>query len=90
VVAGETYRATLRFADFTDRNPGDRLFDVSVNGVRLLHDFDIIKKAGGQNRVVEMTFRGLRPNAQDKLIFSFVPSRDYAGVHSFEIEAERQ
>jgi hypothetical protein len=90
VAAGETYRATLRFADANSRKPGERLFDVFMNGVPLLRDFDIVKKAGGPSRAVDATFRGLRPNAQSKLIFSFVPSRDYASLDSLEIEAERK
>ena len=89
VAGGSTYRANLRFADFTNKNPGERLFDVFANGLMLLRDFDIIGKSGGQGRVAETTFRSLQPNAQDKLIFNFVPSRDYAGVSAIEIEAER-
>jgi hypothetical protein len=90
VVTGETYRAKLKFADFASRLPGDRLFDVFCNGVSLLTDFDILKRAGGRNHATEVTLRGLKPNAQGKLLFSFIPSRDYAAVQAIEIEADRQ
>jgi hypothetical protein len=89
VAAGMTYRVTLHYSDSMNRNAGERVFDVFANGVELLRDFDVIAKAGGPRRAVETTFRGLRPNAQDKLIFSFVPSRDYAGVSAMEVAAER-
>ena len=88
VAAGMTYGVTLHFADGTNRTAGERVFDVFANGVQLLRDFDVIAKAGGPRRAVETTFRGMRPNAQDKLIFSFVPSRDYAGVSAIEVVGE--
>jgi hypothetical protein len=90
VVAGETYRAKLRFADNNSSLVGDRLFDVLCNGVPLLSDFDIFKRAGGRDHATEVTFRGLKPNAQGKLLFSFVPTRDYAAVQAIEVEAELQ
>jgi hypothetical protein len=35
------------------------------------------------------TIRGVRPNAQGKIILGFVPTRDYACVHSIEVTPER-
>ena len=89
VVAGETYWARLRFADHASRGPGDRVFDVFCNGLLLLSNFDIVKRAGGNNRTTQVTFHDLKPNAQSKLTFTFVPSHDYASVHAIEVEAEQ-
>jgi hypothetical protein len=90
VAEGATYRATLKFADSSSRAPGERVFDVLSNGAPLLTNFDIFKRAGGPNRATDVTFRGLRPTPQGKLVFHFVPSRDYAALHAIEIQAENK
>ena len=93
VAGGETYQATLRFSDGMYLEPGARVFDVECNGITLLRSFDIArfdKRQRGENRssAVKMTFRGLKPNPQDKLIFNFIPVHNYASVDAIEIEAE--
>jgi len=64
---------------------GSRVFDVYANGQMLLKNFDIFKEAGGAGRAVDKTFRGLEPNAQGKIIVSFVPVVDYACVNAIEV-----
>jgi hypothetical protein len=89
VAGGDTYRATLKLADSTSRAVGERVFDVLANGAPLLTNFDLFQRAGGPNRAAEITFHGLKPNAQGKLVFQFLPVRDYAMLHAIAIEAER-
>ena len=91
------YTVTLRFAEanfgidnfgslqYNQGGIGSRLFDISCNNMPLLRDFDIFKAAGGPNRAVEKKFHGLKPNAQGKLLLSFVPVRDYATVRAVEV-----
>lgn len=67
---------------------GSRVFDVLCNGKTLLHDFDILKEAGTENRAVEKRFAGLEPNAQGKLVLEFVPTRNYAAVTAIEVVAQ--
>lgn len=67
---------------------GSRLFDVYCNGVALLRNFDIYREAGGPNRAVEKVFRGIRPNAQNKIALSFVPVRDYPCLKAIEVTPE--
>lgn len=66
------------------------LFDVYCNGVALLRGFDINKEAGGSLRALTRRFTGLKPNAQGKLLLSFVPTSDYACVNAIEIEPEKR
>jgi len=89
-VADGTYRLKLRFAEFVfgSGDVGRRVFDVNCNGVVLLKDFDILHDAGGARRAVSRTFRGLKPNAQGKLLISFVPSKNYASVSAIEVSDE--
>jgi hypothetical protein len=89
-VAPGSYRVTLKFAE-TYPAPfrvGERVFDVYCNGHTLLKNFDVFAEAGRSHRVVDKVFRGLRPDAQGKLVFSFVPVQNYAIVNAIEVVAE--
>ena len=92
------YDLTLYFSEhwfgiehFGGGNPvGRRAFDVFCNGVALLGNFDIAKEAGGSLRAIRRKFRGLRPNAQGKLLLTFVPIQDYACLNALEITGESE
>ena len=47
----------------------------------------MFKEAGGR-RAITKTFNGLRPNAQGKLLLSFVPDHNYASVSAIEVTDE--
>ena len=87
------YAATLRFAEtyygFEGKGgPGSRVFDVYCNGTVLLKNFDVFKEAGMACKGIKRTLHGLKPNAQGKLVLTFVPVMDYASVRAVEIEDE--
>ena len=86
------YRVTLKFCEghYGKRNtgtggPGSRVFDVYCNGVALMRGFDIIKEAGGEGRPMDRTFSLIRPNAQGKIVFNFVPIVGMACVNGIEV-----
>jgi hypothetical protein len=94
-VAPGKYRLTLRFAEtyFGSKIPnsppfakGSRVFNVFVNGVAILRDFDIGEAAGGPNRGIERSFEDLEPNAQGLILLEFSPRRNYACVNAIELE----
>jgi Malectin domain len=93
-VAEGRYRVTLRFAE-TYWGPtapggggvGTRVFDVYCNGLALLRNFDMLKEAPPRTQIVK-TFEHLQPNAQGKLLLSFVPVRNYANVSAIEVVDE--
>ena len=94
-VADGRYALTLHFAEtyFGPQNPGNggtgsRLFDVYCNGLRILHNFDIFKEAGGANRALVKTFHNLEPSPQGKLLLAFVPVENYACVNALEVNPE--
>jgi hypothetical protein len=68
--------------------PESRVFDVYCNGMTLLKDFNIFKEASGPLIARDKTFHNLHPDAQGKLILSFVPVVDYALVNAIEVEDE--
>jgi hypothetical protein len=53
---------------------GDRVFDVLLQGNRVLQDFDVVRESGGRYRAVVKEFRGVR--VRGKLNVEFRPSGD--------------
>lgn len=93
-VAGGFYTVKLYFAE-TYWGPGgqggggagSRVFDVFCNGVALLRNFDMYQEAG-LNRQIVKVFPHLQPNAQGKLLLSFVPIKNYANISAIEVLPE--
>jgi hypothetical protein len=88
------YAVTLHFAEtyWGRENPGGggvgtRTFDVFCNGVALIRNLDIYKEVGADRPLIK-TFHHLRPNAQGKLLLSFVPEHNFASVNAIEVEDE--
>jgi len=50
----------LHFAEWEDAAPGDRVFDVSLQGNRVAEGFDIIEAASGPRRAVVREFSGIQ------------------------------
>jgi hypothetical protein len=94
-VADGKFRVTLRFCEghYGKRNSGiggvgSRVFDVYCNGVALMRNFDIFKEAGGEGRPIDRSFSGIRPNAQGKILLSFVPIVGMACVNGIEVSED--
>ncbi len=90
-----TYRMTLYFSEkywgvsaAQKDSAGKRVFDIFCNGSTLARTLDISSDVGPGRALVKV-YRGLRPNAQGKLIVSFVPDVNYASVDALEVEQER-
>ena len=88
------YAVTLHFAEtyWGRENPGgggagSRIFDVFCNGVSLLRNLDIYRETGA-NRAFVKTFHHIKPNAQGKLLLSFVPVHNFALINAIEVEDE--
>lgn len=62
----------------------EHVFNVFCNGKLLLEEFDL-PKAAIDSDIVVRRFNGLAPNAQGKLLLSFVPVRGYATVTGIEV-----
>jgi hypothetical protein len=55
-VPNGTYSVTLKFAEIWFTLPGQRVFNVSINGTRVLTNFDIVSQAGGPKIAVDKQF----------------------------------
>jgi hypothetical protein len=56
---GSNYTVRLHFAEISPSvvNPGDRLFNVSLNGIQVLSSFDVLAAAGGKFRAITREFK---------------------------------
>ena len=55
-VPNGTYSVTLKFAEVYATGPGQREFNVAINGAPVLANFDIFAQSGGIFRAVDKTF----------------------------------
>jgi hypothetical protein len=90
-VAPGAYAATMYFAEtyWGKENEGgggagQRVFDIYCNGSAIARNLDILKEAGPNHALIKR-FHGLRPTAQGKLNFEFVPVVNYASVFAIEV-----
>ncbi len=84
-VAAGTYDVSLHFSETHCGQAGKRIFNVVSEGSTLLRNFDILREAGGPASGLTRTFRGLSPNAQGKIVLSFLPVVDFAAVAAIEV-----
>jgi len=94
-VSPGTYSVVLHFAvrhgdwdqpssSGENREPVAHVFDVFCNGNALLKNFNLVREAR-QTDVIVRKFTDLKPNAQGKLLLSFVPLEGYATVTGIEV-----
>ncbi len=53
------YHVRLAFVEPENKQPGERVFSVYLQGKEVLKDFDIVKEAGGSNRALVKEFRSI-------------------------------
>ena len=70
----------LHFAELTWTAPGQRLFNVAINGTTVLSAFDIFATSGAQNRAVTEQFTA-RANSSGQIVIAFTQ----AGVDNPEV-----
>ena len=71
VPQAEAYTVRLYFAEPANLQPGQRVFDVGLQGKRVLEDFDIVKAAGGSRRAIVREFNAVK--ADGRLTLTFTP-----------------
>src|SRR5262249_32186504 len=82
---GATYTVRLHFAEPYVTAPGQRLFDVAINGTTVLKDFDIFAAAGAIDTAVVRGFN-IVPDADGKIVIHFLPgSADLPMVNGIEL-----
>ncbi len=63
------YTVRLYFAEPDETMPGERVFDVALQGRKVLDGLDIVAEAGGANRPVVKEFSGIMVDYDLKVVF---------------------
>ena len=59
-----SFTVRLHFAEVEDLRPGQRVFDVAVQGKTVLKRLDIAREAGGKDRALVKEFQGVEASEQ--------------------------
>ena len=65
------YTVRLGFAEMDDVKPGERMFDIALQGQPALKSFDVVKEAGGPRKAIVKEFKGVAVN--DNLTIELLP-----------------
>jgi len=84
LTAGTNYVVRLHFAETYWTQPGQRVFNVSINGTQVLTNFDVLAAAGGQDIAVVEQFAATA-NAQGQIVIQFSTVKDNAEVSGIEV-----
>jgi beta-galactosidase len=80
-------RVTLHFAELDkDIKPGDRVFDVKLQGQTVAAGLDVAKDAGGSERPLNRELR--RVKVTDKLVVELAPVKGQPILSAIEVERE--
>ncbi|HJT24420.1 MAG TPA: malectin domain-containing carbohydrate-binding protein, partial [bacterium] len=81
-----SYQVTLKFAEVFWNSPGQRVFNVSINGAQVLTNFDIAADAGGANQADDKQFNNITPDGNGRIVVQLGPaSVDNAKLSAIEI-----
>jgi Malectin domain len=69
---GRTYEVRLHFAEIFWSSPGQRKFNVAINGQQVLTDFDITATAGAADKAVVEQFAA-QADSQGRIVVEFMP-----------------
>ncbi len=81
LTVGHTYSVRLHFADDLSSAAGQRVFNVSINGSKVLTNFDIFKAAGTKLKAVVEQFSA-KPDANGEIVIQFSPTGKGAALIS--------
>ena len=83
------YQVKMRFCELYVKNPGERVFNVLINGQKALERFDILKEAGGFAKGIEKTIDGVEPDDKGMVNIHFITEVQMAKVCSIEIVRQK-
>jgi hypothetical protein len=81
---GRSYTVRFDFAEIYWDSPGQRVFDVKINGTTVLSQFDILAAAGGKDRAVRREFT-VKADAKGKIEIDFLSDVNFAKVSGIAV-----
>jgi len=86
VMGNSIYSVNLYFSEPEEKAEGERVFDVTIQGRKVLEDFDIISETGKMDKEVVKTFSGIA--AGRTLTVQMVPEKGNTILSGIELELE--
>lgn len=83
-VPNGTHTVTLKFAEIYWSEPGQRVFNVTINGTKVLSNFDIIAQAGAAFKALDESFSV--PVSSGAVTIQFTSVVNYALISAVEIQ----
>jgi outer membrane protein assembly factor BamB len=80
------YNIKLYFSELEDKKEGERVFDISIQGNKVLENFDIMSQAGKQNKEIVKSFTGIQ--AGKTLIIEMDPKKGNTILSGIELTEE--
>ncbi|WP_298869388.1 malectin domain-containing carbohydrate-binding protein [uncultured Gimesia sp.] len=69
------YTVRLYFLEPDDQRPGQRVFDVLLQGKPMLKELDVVKEAAGSNRAIVREFKGVQASNSLKIDLNSITGR---------------
>ncbi|MBX7166189.1 MAG: PQQ-binding-like beta-propeller repeat protein [Pirellulales bacterium] len=82
-----SYTVRLYFAEPDDHRPGDRVFDVSLQGEKVLERFDLVGESGAPRQMLMREFADV--DAGSDLLLEFTPQQGQPLICGVEVVAEK-
>ncbi|HEY5038673.1 MAG TPA: malectin domain-containing carbohydrate-binding protein, partial [bacterium] len=79
------YQVTLKFAETDFTAPGQRIFNVAINGMLVLSNFDIFTDAGASNKADDKVFEGIAPISGQILVQFSSSGADSPKVNALQV-----
>jgi beta-glucanase (GH16 family) len=83
--AGSSHTLRLHFAETFWTSAGSRIFNVSINGTKVLTNFDIFAAAGAMNKAVIEQFTA-SANSSGQFVIQFTTVKDNSLINGIEIQ----
>ena len=85
LTAGTAYTVRLHFAELYWSNAGQRVFNVSINGTKVLSNFDIVATAGSNNKAVVEQFTATANSAGQIVVTTSNGTTDQPAMSGIEV-----
>lgn len=86
IVPESAYTIKLYFAELEEKSPGERVFDIVLNGNKVEREFDIVEDAGKTDKEVIKSFYSVKTG--NKLSIDLVPVKGNTLISGIEIIQE--
>ncbi len=81
-----SYMVKLYFSELEGKKPGERIFDIAVQGIKVTDNLDIVKEAGKPDKEVVKTYHGIK--AGNTLKVDLLPENGNTLISGIEIIQE--